>query len=502
MLRSAFQRPIRNGALRSLSVVSMQMRGYVFPAGQKELLNSRLKDTDPEMFDIIEKEKKRQRTGICLIPSENFTSRSVMDALGSIMQNKYSEGYPGARYYGGNEFIDQSELLCQKRALEAFDLDNSKWGVNVQSLSGAPANLYVYGALLKPHERIMGLDLPHGGHLSHGYQTPTKKISMVSSYFETLPYRLDEKTGYIDYDALEANAILYRPKIIVAGASAYPRNIDFARMRKIADQVGAYLHVDMAHISGLVAAGVLPSPFEYADLVMTTTHKSLRGPRGAMIFFRKGVRNVDKKGKEIMYDLEGPINTSVFPGHQGGPHNHTIAALAVALRQCKEPIYKEYQQQVLSNNQAFAKAFTGRGYELVSGGTDTHLLLVNLRSKGIDGARVERILELANIAANKNTVPGDKSALIPGGLRIGTPAMTSRGLKEDDFVKVADFIDRAVQIALDEKKKVSTTKLIDFKKHIGNGENIPALQELKKDVITFSESFPTVGFNEDEMTYQ
>lgn len=205
---------------------------------------------------------------------------------------------------------------------------------------------------------------------------------------------------------------------------------------------------------------------------------------------------------EILYDLEGPINTSVFPGHQGGPHNHTIAALAVALRQCKEPIYKEYQQQVLTNNQAFAKAFTSRGYELVSGGTDTHLLLVNLRSKGIDGARVERVLELVNIAANKNTVPGDKSALIPGGLRIGTPAMTSRGLKEDDFVKVAEFIDRAVQIALDEKKKVSSTKLIDFKKHIGNGDNVPGLQDLKKDVISFSESFPTVGFNEDEMTYQ
>ncbi|KAI9278450.1 serine hydroxymethyltransferase [Phascolomyces articulosus] len=474
-------------------------RTYVFPAGQREFLNDRLENTDPELFNIIEGEKKRQQEGICLIPSENFTSRSVMDALGSIMQNKYSEGYPGARYYGGNEFIDQSERLCQKRALEAFSLENSKWGVNVQALSGAPANLYVYGALLKPHERIMGLDLPHGGHLSHGFQTPTKKISYVSSYFETLPYRLDEKTGQIDYDALEKNALLYRPKIIVAGASAYARNIDYARMRDIADKCGAYLMADMAHISGLVAAGVLPGPFEHCDIVTTTTHKSLRGPRGSMIFFRKGIRSVDKKGKEIKYDLESPINQSVFPGHQGGPHNHTISALAVALKQVQSPLFKEYQTQVLSNNQAFANRFLDLGYDLVSGGTDNHLLLVNLHPKKVDGARVERILELANISANKNTVPGDKSALIPGGLRIGTPAMTSRGLKEEDFTKVADFIDRAVQIAIDEKAKVQGKKLSDFKDHIGDGSQIESIQQLKKDVTAFATQFPTVGFYESEM---
>ncbi|KAI9313423.1 serine hydroxymethyltransferase [Dichotomocladium elegans] len=474
-------------------------RTYVFPAGQREFLNERLEQNDPEMFNIIESEKKRQRESVCLIPSENFTSRAVMDALGSVMQNKYSEGYPGARYYGGNEFIDKSERLCQQRALEAFGLEDDKWGVNVQSLSGAPANLYVYGALMKPHDRLMGLDLPHGGHLSHGYQTPTKKISAVSSYFETFPYRLNEQTGRIDYDALEANALLYRPKIIVAGASAYARNIDYARMKDIADKAGAYLMADMAHISGLVAAGVLPGPFDHADIVTTTTHKSLRGPRGAMIFFRKGVRKTDKKGNQIMYDLESPINQSVFPGHQGGPHNHTIAALAVALKQVQSPLFKEYQQQVLKNNQAFATAFLDLGYDLVSGGSDNHLLLVNLKPKGVDGARVERILELVNIAANKNTVPGDKSALIPGGLRIGTPAMTSRGLKETDFATVASFIDRAVKIAIEEKGKVSGTKLIDFKKHVGNGEHIPAVQELKSQVTAFATTFPTVGFYETEM---
>ncbi|KAF9979315.1 glycine hydroxymethyltransferase shm1 [Actinomortierella ambigua] len=476
-------------------------RGMAFPAGQKELLNRPLKEEDPEMFDIIEREKKRQRDSIVLIASENFTSRAVMGALGSILQNKYSEGYPGARYYGGNENIDASERLCQKRALEAFDLDPEQWGVNVQPLSGAPANLYVYGALMKPHDRLMGLDLPHGGHLSHGYQTDTKKISMVSSYFETFPYQIDQKTGVIDYDTLEKNSKLYRPKIIIAGASAYPREIDYARMRKIADGCGAYLMSDMAHISGLVAAKVLKSPFPYSDIVTTTTHKSLRGPRGALIFYRKGVRGQDKKGKDIMYDLENPINQSVFPGHQGGPHNHTIAALAVSLKQTKAPTYVEYQQQVLKNSRAFADAFTKLGYNMSSGGTDTHLILVDLRSKGIDGARVERILELVNIATNKNTVAGDKSAMIPGGIRVGTPAMTSRGLSEKDFEQVAGFIDRAVQIAKDANSKAPGKKVKDFKDYVADGKHIAEIQTLRKEVEEFARKFPTAGFDESEMTY-
>ncbi|KAF0449816.1 glycine hydroxymethyltransferase [Gigaspora margarita] len=492
----------KHGHHRFHQFLKVFTRGYVSAQAQKEYLNKHLKDTDPEVFDIIEQEKRRQRESIVLIPSENFTSRAVMDALGSIMQNKYSEGYPGARYYGGNQFIDQAEYLCRKRALEAFDLDESQWGVNVQPLSGAPANLYVYNAILKPHGRLMGLDLPHGGHLSHGYQTDTKKISAVSEYFETVPYRLNEKTGIIDYDALEATAKLYRPKLIIAGASAYPRNYDYARMKEITEKVNAYLMADIAHISGMISAGALPSPFEFADIVTTTTHKSLRGPRGAMIFYRKGVRKVDPKGKEILYDLENPINQSVFPGHQGGPHNHTITALTVALKQTKSPIFKEYQQQVIKNSLAFAEAFKKRGYDLVSGGTDTHLILMDLKSKGVDGARVERVLELANIAANKNTVPGDKSAFIPGGLRVGTPAMTTRGFKESDFEQVAEFIHQGVQITIDIRKKVSGTKLKDFKDYVGeDGSSEPSINELKKNVVNFVKEFPTIGFDENEMKY-
>ncbi|KAJ2656982.1 Serine hydroxymethyltransferase, cytosolic [Coemansia sp. RSA 1200] len=501
MIRTARTLPALRASLRAHGIARNK---HTYAASTESVLNQPISEVDPEMFDIIENEKARQRGGICLIPSENFTSRAVMDALGSVMQNKYSEGYPGARYYGGNEFIDQSETLCQKRALETFGLDSDRWGVNVQSLSGAPANLYVYGALLKPHERLMGLDLPHGGHLSHGFQTPTKRVSYSSVYFETLPYQCDETTGLIDYDALERSARLFRPKIIVAGASAYARTIDYARMRKIADSVNAYLMADMAHISGLVAAGVLASPFEHADIVTTTTHKSLRGPRGAMIFFRKGVRSVNKKGVEIQYDLEKPINQSVFPGHQGGPHNHTIAALAVALKQAQSPEFRAYQQQVLDNAQAFARALGDRKYTLVSGGTDTHLLLVNLlASRGIDGARVERVLELAKIAANKNTVPGDRSAMVPGGLRMGTPAMTTRGLKESDFERVAEFVDRAVAIAADVSKQVPSKKFADFKAALGDDvDAVPELGALRSEVVEFSRSFPAVGFSVGSMAHK
>ncbi|KAJ3043796.1 Serine hydroxymethyltransferase, cytosolic [Rhizophlyctis rosea] len=501
MLRLAVKR-VHSTSLRNAYASPVLLGRPFSTATTNAVLNNRLKDSDPDVFDIIEHEKKRQRESIVLIASENFTSRAVYDALGSVMQNKYSEGYPGARYYGGNEFIDQAETLCQTRALQAFNLDPSKWGVNVQPLSGAPANLYVYSALLKPHERLMGLDLPHGGHLSHGYQTDTKKISAVSTYFETLPYRVNEETGIVDYDMLQKTAILYRPKIIIAGASAYARNWDYARMRKIADSVGAYLMADMAHVSGLVAAGVVPSPFEHSDIVTTTTHKSLRGPRGAMIFYRKGVRRVDKKGKEILYELESPINFSVFPGHQGGPHNHTITALAVALKQAQSPEFKEYQKQVLRNAKQMEESFRKLNYDMVSGGTDTHLLLLDLRSKKIDGGRVERILELANIASNKNTVPGDKSALLPGGLRLGSPAMTSRNLKEKDFAQVAEFIHRGVELTQKVNGSVQGTKLKDFKEAVGkDGSAFPEIGKLQSEVADFARQFPTVGFSVDEMKY-
>ena len=465
-----------------------------------QMLNAPLSETDPDLWDIMEHEKRRQRTSLVLIPSENFTSKAVLDALGSVMSNKYSEGYPAARYYGGNEFIDMAEDLCRKRALEAFSADSDKWGVNVQTLSGSPANFCVFSAVCKPHDRIMGLDLPHGGHLSHGFQTPTKKISMVSVYFETMPYQLDEKTGYIDYDALEKSATLFRPKVIIAGTSAYSRHIDYKRMREICDKVGAYMLADMAHISGLVAAGTVPTPFEYADIITTTTHKSLRGPRGAMIFFRKGVRSVDKKGNNLMYDLEGPINASVFPGHQGGPHNHTITALATALKQAASPEFAAYQKQVLSNSQAFADAMTKRGYSLVSGGTENHLLLVDLKPSGIDGARVESVLEMASIALNKNTVPGDKSAFIPGGIRVGTPALTSRGFEEGHFDTVAEFIHRGVEIAKEVNSSGIGKKLADFKTAL-KAKEWESINGLKGDVEAFASAFPTIGFDEESMRY-
>jgi len=430
------------------------------------------------MADIIEREKARQWKGLELIPSENFTSRSVMEAVGSVMTNKYSEGYPGARYYGGNEFIDQAETLCQKRALEAFRLDPEKWGVNVQSLSGSPSNFQVYTGLLNPHDRIMGLDLPHGGHLSHGFQTDTKKISAVSIFFESMPYRLDESTGLIDYDACQTLAAAYRPKLLIAGASAYSRLYDYERMRQIADSTGAYLLADMAHISGLVAANIVDDPFPYSDIVTTTTHKSLRGPRGGMIFYKK--------------EHEQAINSAVFPGLQGGPHNHTIGALAVALKQATTPEFVDYQKQVVKNCAALAGRLTELGYTLVSGGTDNHLILCDLRPKGIDGARVERILDLAHITLNKNSVPRDTSALIPGGIRIGAPAMTTRGMLEEDFVRVADLIHKGVEIAIECKAAAEGPKLKDFNDYLAANDRAD-IKALREEVESFADGFHMPG---------
>ncbi|CAE8627959.1 unnamed protein product [Polarella glacialis] len=454
--------------------------------------NSPLKEVDPEIHSIIESEKQRQKRCLTLIASENFAPAAVLEAVGSVMVNKYSEGYPGARYYGGNEFIDKAESLCMQRALQACRLNPKEWGVNVQTLSGSPANFQVYTALLDVHDRIMGLDLPHGGHLSHGYQTETKKISSVSKYFESIPYRLDEETGLIDYDDCEKFAMRIRPKILIAGTSAYSRLIDYSRMRQIADKCGAYLLADMAHISGLVVGGNVPSPFEYADVVTTTTHKSLRGPRGAMIFFRRGQKGVDKKGSPIMYDLEERINAAVFPGLQGGPHNQSITALAVALKQAMSPEFHTYQAQVMKNAQALGESLKGQGFDLVSGGTDNHLLLLNLRPKGVNGSKSELVCEAASIVLNKNTIPGDKSAMTPNGLRVGTPAMTSRGLVEEDFVRVGKFIGTAVDIAV-EVQQQSGPKLVDFKRVLAEGPP-GRLLELKGEVESFASRFPTVGW--------
>ncbi len=314
----------------------------------------------------------------------------------------------------------------------------------------------------------------------------------MSTYFETMPYRVDLETGIIDYDQLEKNAQLFRPKILVAGTSAYCRLIDYARMRKIADSVGAYLVVDIAHISGLVAAGVIPSPFEHADVVTTTTHKSLRGPRGAMIFFRKGVRSTDAKtGKETMYDLEGPINFSVFPGHQGGPHNHTITALAVALKQAATPEFKAYQQKVVDNAKALENKFKQLGHKLVADGTDSHMVLMDLRSWSLDGARVEAVLEQMNIACNKNSIPGDKSALTPCGIRIGTPAMTSRGFGEKDFEAVAVYIDEAIKICKEVQSALpkEANKLKDFRAKVASG-NVQKINDSKEKIAAWCRTFP------------
>lgn len=381
--------------------------------------------------------------------------------------------------------------------------DRSANSMRFLALSGSPANLYAYSALINAHDRIMGLDLPHGGHLSHGYQTPTKKISAISKYFETLPYQLDESTGLIDYLGLEKLAMLYRPRIIIAGTSAYSRLIEYDRMRAIADKVGAYLLSDMAHISGLVAGKVVPSPFPCSDVVTTTTHKSLRGPRGAMIFYRKGARQIN--GKEEVYDLEGPINASVFPGHQGGPHNHTITALAVALRQAQSSEFQEYQKTVLLNAKSLAdrlgkpKNEGGLGYNIVSGGTDNHLVLVDLKDRGVDGARVERVLELVGVASNKNTVPGDKSAMKPGGLRMGSPAMTTRGLLPDDFGRIAEIVDRAVSItvtlsstALEESKakgRKNPASVKSFMEFLGDGSEVPEIVQLRREVEAWIGTF-------------
>lgn len=389
-----------------------------------------LDNVDPEVADIIRKEDGRQQGNIELIASENFTSLAVMEAQGSIMTNKYAEGYPGKKYYGGCEFIDMVENLAIDRAKKLFGADHA----NVQPHSGAQANTAVYFALLEPGDTVMGMSLDHGGHLTHG-----SPVNLSGKYFNFVSYGVEADTEVLDYNHVREIAKECKPKMIVAGGSAYPRTIDFKALREIADEVGAYLMVDMAHIAGLVAAGLHPNPVEYADIVTTTTHKTLRGPRGGLILCKE--------------EYAKAIDKAVFPGIQGGPLMHVIAAKAVALKEAMEPGFVDYQKQVIANAKAMAKGLQDRGFRIVSGGTDTHKMLVDLRSKNITGKEAEKALDEVRITCNKNTIPFDpQSPFITSGIRLGTPAITTRGMKEDAVAKIVEAIDLTLSNMNDEAK--------------------------------------------------
>ncbi len=405
--------------------------------------NQQLKDADPEVALLLEEEGKRQARGIELIASENFTSRAVLECLGSLATNKYAEGQVGRRYYGGNEVIDRLEMLAQHRALKAFGLDPALWSVNVQPYSGSVANAAVYLGLLKPGDRLMGLDLPSGGHLTHGYRTPTGRgVSSSGIYYGSTPYRIGAD-GQIDYEEMEALVAANKPRLIICGASAYPYDIDYSRFRAAADSVGAYLMADIAHIAGFVATGLMANPFDFCDVVTTTTHKTLRGPRAGMIFYRQA--------------LKQQIEAAVFPGLQGGPHENQIAAIATQMREVAEPAYKEYMMQVRANCQALLEALRSRGWTVTD--SVNHLFLLNVGSRGLTGADAEKTLEAVDISVNKNMIYGDKSALKPSGIRIGTPAITSRGLGPQDMEQVANFIDAALQLVGEQSDETTLKKI-------------------------------------------
>ena len=389
-----------------------------------------LKKTDPQIFRLIELEEKRQREGLVLIPSENYASLAVREASGSVLTNKYSEGYPGKRYYSGNQFIDQVEKLAQERAKKLFGVPY----VNVQPFSGAPANQAVYYALLQPGDAVMGMELSSGGHLTHG-----SPVNFSGRYYQVATYKVDEKTGLLDYDQAALVAKKVKPKLIWVGFSAYPRIVDWARFGKIAENCGAFLVADIAHYAGLIAAGVYPTPVPWAHILTTTTHKTLRGPRGAMIM-------VTKKGLEKDPDLPTKIDKAVFPGIQAGPHDQTTAAIAVCLKEASLPSFKKYARQIVKNAQVLAEELAKSGFDLVSGGTDNHLILVDLTNKGVTGKQVQDALEAAGIFVNKNTVPGEKrSPFDPSGIRLGTPAVTTRGMREKEMKLIAGWINAVVE---------------------------------------------------------
>ncbi|KAI0790449.1 glycine hydroxymethyltransferase [Abortiporus biennis] len=448
-----------------------------------------LAEIDPEVQNIIDKETWRQFSGLELIASENLTSRATMEANGSILTNKYSEGLPNARYYGGNEYVDELELLCQKRALEAFHLDPAAWGVNVQPYSGSTANFAALTALLQPQDRLMGLGLPDGGHLTHGYYTAKKKMTASSIYFQSLPYSLDPATQFIDYKGLASQAKIFKPRLIICGASAYPRDWDYKTLRAIADEHGAFLMADIAHISGLVAAGEQSNPFEYCDVVTTTTHKTLRGPRAGLIFFNKNSAQAK--------DLQKRVNDAVFPACQGGPHNNTIAGIATALLQACQPTWKAYAKQVIANAKTLGEELVAKGYKLQTSGTENHLVLWDLRPLGLTGSKLEKLCDLVGITINKNAVSGDASAQVPGGIRLGTSALTSRDMLESDIKIVAEFLHRAVQLSALLQKEAGSKLLKDFVRVATVEEEgkvgAQQVKQLAKEVRVFARRWPLPG---------
>ena len=425
-----------------------------------------LKAQDPDVYAALEGEMKRQEDGIELIASENYVSSAVLEALGSPFTNKYSEGYPGRRYYAGQEFTDAVETLAIERAKSIFGCDHA----NVQALSGAAANIATYFAWLEPGDTVIGMDLTHGGHLTHG-----APVTYIAKLFNFLRYKMkDIETGEIDYDELRETAIKSKPKIILAGFSAFPREIDYAAIKSIADEVGAVAMADMAHIAGLIAAGVLRNPFDDGfHIITTTTHKTLRGPRGSMIMSKGTVSNPLKAPEKTIENLPTLIDRSVFPGFQGGPHMNKVSAIAVTLGEAAKPEYKVYAEQVLKNAKHMAKLLMDSGAKLVTNGTDNHMMVVDcVKSWGIDGKLTEKVLDLVGITTSKSTIPDDPNPpYSPSGLRLGTPAMTTRGMKEDDITQLVEFMLKSIEIREDES----------------------ALNKLHDEVIAFCKQFPVPG---------
>lgn len=434
-----------------------------------------LKITDPQIYKLIKKEEERQKNVLEMIPSENYASGAVLEALGTVLNNKYSEGYPKKRYYQGNEIIDHVEILAQERAKKLFGVEE----VNVQALSGAPANSAVQMAVLKPGDKLMGLSLTFGGHLTHGADR-----TFSSTFYKAVQYTLDEK-GKLDFDAIEKQAMREKPKLIICGFTAYPRIINFKKFGEIADKIGAYLLADISHIAGLVAAGVHPSPVPYAHIVTTTTHKTLRGPRGALIM-------VTAKGLKKDPDLYKKINSAIIPGLQGGPHDNQTAAIAVALKEASSASFKKYAKHIVDNTKVLADELNNYGFNLVSGGSDNHLILIDLNNKKVNGKLAAFALETAGIVLNMNGVPNDVNPpLWPSGIRLGTPAITTRGMREREMKKIAAWINQAIdEVSSEElpKDKVERSEYFSaFKERTAKNKN---LLSIAKEVKSLCRKYP------------